>query len=323
MQYFSHLDPSISSGNLGDQIITSAVKQAISSMNINCHLISYPTQIKLSSKAIKRISKTEIALVGGSNLMCPNLLHERQWKIGIEEAIKLNNVMLFGVGWHSYGRKIDGYSKWIYKKLLNNNFIHSVRDEYTKQQLNSIGIMNVINTGCPTLWTLTENHCRSINAHKMDTVVFTLSDWRKQPENDVKLIELLARNYEKLVFWPQGKGDAEYLATLELSHINIEHLPATLEAFDNILATRKVDYIGVRLHGGIRALHHKCRSLILAVDNRAVEMQKDFNIPAIAPDAFTEISNWINSTQIVDIKLDYDSINEWKQQFKVQQINVA
>ena len=39
---------------------------------------------------------------------------------------------------------------------------------------------------------------------------------------------------------------------------------------DALIQDTECDYIGTRLHGGIRALQHGRRSLILSVDNRAV-----------------------------------------------------
>ena len=49
----------------------------------------------------------------------------------------------------------------------------------------------------------------------------------------------------------------------------------TLEAFDNLLESEiDLDYIGTRLHAGIRAIQKKRRSIIIGVDNRALEMQK-------------------------------------------------
>lgn len=316
MQYIAHFDPSIGSSNLGDQIISLSVKQALSSTLDNIHLISFPTQLKLNRTAVRTIAKTDMAIVGGSNLLCPSLLNYRQWKIGLLEALTLKNTMLFGVGWHSYGKEADKFSQFIYRKLLNNGNYHSVRDEYTKKQLERIGIPNVINTGCPTLWTLTEEHCREINTEKQLNVVFTLSDWRKNPENDLKLLMLLKKHYDQVYFWPQGKGDLEYLHNLESDIANVVILGASVAAFDKQMQTRDCDYIGTRLHGGIRALHHKCRSLILGVDNRAIEMQRDFNIPVVAPEDESAIEQWILSPQTVKINLNWQNIQLWKQQLQ-------
>ena len=40
--------------------------------------------------------------------------------------------------------------------------------------------------------------------------------------------------------------------------------------------------VGTRLHAGIRALQKGNQALILSVDNRATEINKDINIPVIS-----------------------------------------
>ena len=43
-------------------------------------------------------------------------------------------------------------------------YIHSVRDSFSEQMLNSMGITNVINTGCPTMWGITKELCQDISS---------------------------------------------------------------------------------------------------------------------------------------------------------------
>ena len=61
--------------------------------------------------------------------------------------------------------------------------------------LDSMGI-KAINTGCPTTWTLTPEHCCEIPIKKADNVVFTLTDYNQDTKNDPLLIELLLDNYK-------------------------------------------------------------------------------------------------------------------------------
>ena len=70
---------------------------------------------------------------------------------------------------------------FLLKILLSKTYLHSVRDEYTKDMLERIGIKNVINTGCPTMWSLTEEHCKQIPIKKSNSVVFTITDYNKKP----------------------------------------------------------------------------------------------------------------------------------------------
>ena len=55
-------------------------------------------------------------------------------------------------------------------------------DEYTKKKLESMGIRNVINTGCATLWQLTPDFCAGIPSHSASEAVTTLTDYRRDPQ---------------------------------------------------------------------------------------------------------------------------------------------
>jgi polysaccharide pyruvyl transferase WcaK-like protein len=73
-----------------------------------------------------------------------------------------------------------------------------------------------------------------------------------------------------------------------------------------------LDYIGTRLHGGIRALQHKRRSIIIAIDSRAKSFKNDFNLPVIDKDNLNQLSKMINSNFKTEIILKKDRINEFK-----------
>ena len=62
---------------------------------------------------------------------------------------------------------------------------------------------------------------------------------------------------------------------------NVIIIPRDLEAYERRLIQGNVDYVGTRLHAGIFALNHKVRSIIVAVDNRAIEIAKDTNLPIV------------------------------------------
>jgi polysaccharide pyruvyl transferase WcaK-like protein len=77
-----------------------------------------------------------------------------------------------------------------------------------------------------------------------------------------------------------------------------------------------VDYIGTRLHGGIFALNHGRRGLILEVDNRAKEMGKDFGLPTVVRTDLERIRAWIDRSHPFQIRLDQAAIGRWRDQFK-------
>ena len=78
-------------------------------------------------------------------------------------------------------------------------------------------------------------------------------------------------------------------------------------------------YVGTRLHAGIHAMNRKVRSVILAVDNRAIEMGRDFNLPVIRREELEEkLQERIYGSWNTQIKIPVDSIVKWKKQFKMQ-----
>ncbi len=314
MKKIALFDTSIASDNLGDGIIMDAVTKNLREIYPQDSFVNVPSHIPLSSKNRKDIADSDVAFVGGTNLLCANWLLRPQWKVGIFDALTLPKPVLMGVGWKFYQRPTDFITAIFLRKLLSKKYIHSVRDSYTEQRLRIIGINNVINTACPTMWKLTPEHCASIPSQRAPHVLTTVTAYRYDPELDKKWLTVLAENYEKIYLWSQMKGDDEYVKAMNLGK-NIEILEPTLAAYDNALATLDVDFLGTRLHGGIRALQHKRRTLIIEVDNRATEIARDTKLPTIKRDDVEGIKNWIKSTTPTVLTLPWDNIARWKSQF--------
>jgi polysaccharide pyruvyl transferase WcaK-like protein len=218
-----------------------------------------------------------------------------------------------GVGWWQYQKKPNLYTSLLYNRLLSQNYLHSVRDGYTENQLKSIGITNVINTACPTMWNLTEEHCSKIPTEKSDSVLVTFTEYNQKQKSDTDLIDLLSKEYKEIYYWTQQPKDYEYMK--EICGDRAIYLKPNLKALDEILSSRKVDYVGTRLHAGVRALQHQRRTLILSVDNRATEIAKDTNLPVIERDDINAIASQINSADRTNIKIPVENIKRWKSQF--------
>lgn len=311
------LNPAISSLNLGDEVIADGVKNGIKEIISNNFSVNVSTHLPLSLMYERAIGKADLKFVCGSNLLMGKLNKLfKQWHIGYKDIPFLKGSILVGAGWWQYNNRPNQYTRLLYKSILNKNFIHSVRDGYTEQMLKEMGIKNVINTGCPTLWKLTPEHCSSIPKVKAKKVVFTLTDYNKNLELDKRLIEILFDSYEELYFWGQGIGDYEYLEALNTKMDKINIIPPTLADYDSFLKENEVDFIGTRLHGGIRALQYGRRSLIIAIDNRAKEMSKDFNINILDRNKIDELEEIINNELITNIILPWENIEKWKNQFK-------
>jgi hypothetical protein len=119
----------------------------------------------------------------------------------------------------------------------------------------------------------------------------------------------------------QQPEDFAYAAALGDGRIKL--IPPNLASYTQYLQQNHVDYIGSRLHGGIRALQTGKRSLILAVDNRAVEISKDTGLPVVKRDNVAAIERWITTPAPTRLKLPTAAINEWMGQFKTPPINEA
>lgn len=164
------------------------------------------------------------------------------------------------------------------------------------------------------MWLLTPDFCKQIPETKSNKVVFTLTA-RGYDERDQILIDSLKSCYKDIYFWPQGMYDYNYL----LKYKNIENLrilPATKKAYDDFLTQNDTDYVGTRLHGGVYAMRHKRRSIIIAIDERAREINKANNLICIEKNEIkSQLVMLINSSFQTKIDMDYDAINRWKAQF--------
>ncbi len=115
------------------------------------------------------------------------------------------------------------------------------------------------------------------------------------------MLEILAASYEQVRLWIQTPADLDYSRSLVAG---LSYLDPSVEALDRELANdNDLDYVGVRLHAGIRALQHGRRALILAIDNRATMVGRDFGFPTVPRHAFEQISNRIHSDPPLQLQL--------------------
>lgn len=315
----SVLDTSICTQNIGDEIIMEAVYDELYDIFKDEMFFKIPTHEIIGKSSLSLIRNSQFGIVGGSNILSSSMNKYKQWRIYLTQSFFINNkIILLGVGWRNYQNKPNFFTKKILKTLLNQNFLHSVRDYYTESQLKKVGLSNVINTGCPTIWKLTDKHCSQIKENKSNLVVFTLTDYSKAFIEDKFFIELLLNSYENVFYWTQSSKDLVYLHELDIERINeISIIPPSLRAFNQFLETHDCDYVGTRLHGGIKALQRKKRTIIIGIDNRAIEKKKDFNLKVIERmNMKSELENMIKSDFKTEIKLPIENINIWKSQFK-------
>jgi polysaccharide pyruvyl transferase WcaK-like protein len=262
------------------------------------------------------VKHCNFSFVGGTNLISSNMNHYNQWKLNLVDGLFLEDIILVGVGWWQYQQDANFYTRSLLNSVLHHDILHSVRDSYAEAMLRKAGFNNVINTSCATMWRLDEEHCLGITTHKAENVVTTLTDYNKDTTNDLALIQLLNKSYKKVYIWPQGSGDIEYIKQLGLSKL-AEILPPRLESYNRLLENESsLDFVGTRLHAGVRALQKKRRTIILGIDNRAFEKAKDFNIKVCARDQLDSLKALIHSDFATEIDLPTENIARWKRQFQ-------
>lgn len=308
-------DTSVATNNLGDLIIVDSVKKEIRELFPNHHVRTAQTHDIIGKHTYSLNSDSDHSFIAGTNLLSSNMNSYNQWKINLFDSFYLDNILLMGVGWWQYQKNPNHYTKYLLRKVLSRKMAHSVRDEYTKSKMANTGFLNVINTGCPSMWKLTPSHCADIPSNKSNAAVFTVTDYNKNSLTDINMISTIKRIYQKVFFWPQGTGDMEYLNNLGVH--GIEFISPSLESYDDFLSSHEsIDYVGTRLHAGIRALQHRRRSLIIAVDNRAAEIQKDTNLPVLNRGEIDRLAHMLKGGFETKVKLKEADISLWKSQFE-------
>ncbi|MEK7266440.1 MAG: polysaccharide pyruvyl transferase family protein [Pseudomonadota bacterium] len=308
------LDTSVSSTNVGDEIIMEAVTNQLRRVLSNDYVNRVASHERMSAKSRGMIAKSDYVIAGGSNLLSSHAGIRSVWKLSPLDAALGQKFVMMGVGWYHDQGAPDPYTAWLFKSMFSREKIHSVRDGYSKKKLENLGVGNVLNTGCPTLWELPGDINERTPKTKAKNVVTTLNTYMKDREADTALLKLLQRKYEQVFAWVQTYADQDYLKSLFPS---ISLIAPNLSAYDAVLTSDlDLDYVGNRLHAGIRALQKGRRSIIIEIDNRAREMGRDFNLPTVARDDFASLEGMIETPRPMRISLPKAEIARWLDQWR-------
>jgi len=306
------IDTSICTDNLGDEIIMDSVNSILYDIFPNAYFFRVPSHERLSDRSFRFIKKSRYSFIGGTNLLSSDINPHGLWRLTRMDTLYLRNAVCMGTGWENYMSSPNRKSRFLLGRVLESRVTHAVRDGYARDRLASI-VPNVVNTSCPTMWALTPEHCRNVPNHKSESAVFALTAWRPDPLADRAMIEVIRRNYKKIYFFSQMQEDFAYLQSFNIG--DIEFITPTLAAYNRFVENEDVDFIGTRLHGGIRALQKNRRALVIAIDVRAAEIGKDTNLPIVKRGDHQGIQEWIESGRPTDIRLPRDAIDTWKEQF--------
>ena len=317
------LNPAIGTDNIGDYIIYECVCSEMAEIFRQAFVKEIPTQMPAfhsyavwrNSFAVQNYATCDYRFIGGSNILAKDMrTHYPQWNVNIFNCKPLANSVCIGVG-AGAGEHTDAYTTHLYRKILSHSYYHSVRDERSKRYVEDVLGLKAINTGCVTMWALTPDFCAQIPAKKANNVVFTLNARTQVDPRDQMLIDTLKREYDHVSFWIQGDKDEAYFNMFSNTD-GIEVIPPHKAAYEAVLMRNNIEYVGTRLHGGIYALRHKKRAIIISIDERARSISADTGLITIEKDTLDGLSSLINSEFETKLNIPFDEIARWKEQFE-------
>lgn len=310
------LDTSICNSNLGNQIIMQSIERELKALFPDDFLMRLQYGELFGRQSISYLRQSAYAFFGGTNSLSSEMNKYSQMGFRIRNTFSFSGLVLLGLGWWQYQGTPNAYTRILLTRLLSSTINHSIRDQYTCNMLSSIGITNTLNTSCPTVWCLTEDHCASIPHYKSQSVVATITDYNCSNDDDYRMLNILLEHYKEVFVWLQGLDDYSYLKNLDIIGDSRLHLiPPNLESYEMLLETLDLDYIGTRLHAGIKAIQHGKRALILGVDNRAKEISNDIYLNVAPRGDVDSIYSFIASPYITSLKIPLSAIDAWRAQF--------
>lgn len=311
------LDTAMDSDNCGDHIIMENCMLQLGRCMDTAALAHIPTHRFPSEEELELLTTSGQKILCGTNILSGRMRTYGLWKLS-PRITPYCNTVLMGVGFDSKSESFDRYTRSMFHAILSKDGIHSVRDSFSEKKLKAMGIENVLNTGCPTMWDLTPEHCASIPHRKARNVVCTVTDYIRDAKNDGAMLDILLESYDHVYLWLQGREDPKYIRELGYAD-RVTLIPGTLSDYDAVLAQEDLDYVGTRLHAGIRALRKGRRSLIVSVDNRAECIGADTGLPTIRrEDIPFALKDRLETEYETKINLPWENIRKWKEQFKEQ-----
>jgi polysaccharide pyruvyl transferase WcaK-like protein len=266
------LDTSLESDNEGDRIIVESILRAIPEL---VGVRRFTTHRHLTMPELVAASRYDFLVLTGTNAFTSIRRPAEPWRLGVKEVTAFRGkVIPVGVGWRGYeGALSQPMVKW-YRRVFAPGMEVSVRDSHSELQLRTAGIP-VVNTTCPTLWSLPDLLPPS---SPVPEVVATVTYYAPMASQDQYLLAQLAQRFVSVSIWPQSYNDLRYLEQLQIP-TNVTIIEPGLESFDHRMIGRA--YVGTRLHAGIRAAQLGQPALVVAVDNRAREIGADTCFPVI------------------------------------------
>ena len=135
-------------------------------------------------------------------------------------------------------------------------------------------------------------------------------------QQDVKVLQSLMAQYSEYAFSEKNRKKKEmHIALNDLKMTKPVQVVYSLKKYSQLLSCKNLDYVGTRLHGGVFALQHQVRALVISIDHRARGFHESNNLPIIERDEIEGLEDIIIAGIRTEIRLNEKNINEWKAQF--------
>lgn len=236
-------------------------------------------------------------------ILCGGPAYQKDFYPGIYPLCEdLNDIKVpiipFGLGWFSeYDLqrtsefKFSNSSQLMIKSIHQNIALSSVRDVYTAEILQNMGINNFLMTGCPVWYKLNYLEKPFEEKKKIEKIVVTTAQNQDYHEQNKKLIEEVAKMFpdsKRFLCFHRGiEADNE---TTEKESENLKYLADigeknNFQVLDVSYDTRKVDFyedcdlhIGYRVHAHIFFLSMRKPSFLIHEDGRGAGFSKTLNL---------------------------------------------
>jgi polysaccharide pyruvyl transferase WcaK-like protein len=246
----------------------------------------------------------------------------------VEEVFKYDDVLIYGLGAQAkVGVSAPEYSKTIPSSVVERvkavaKKVHSigVRDLFTQEVLNGIGVENVIAIGCssifmnndPKLGQLVSGKCESLLVQQNEKLRVTLNEFTHNAKSRALTRRDLNANIRFLKsrfchYLLQGRhsiscyfGESDKVDSLISDYLE----EVDTEFFYDVLRNRSVLFtdipnwlsyyksrdlvVGTRIHGAILALQAGTPTVLITHDSRTIGLSKVLCIPAITAEEFSQ-----------------------------------
>jgi hypothetical protein len=310
MMRLAVFDRSLATDNLGDEVIYQSVEAVLLDLFPVAFIHRIASHEALSDRSHKVLRAADMTFVAGSNLLPPD---GERWRFTRGDCMFIDKLVITGAGWQNDATQLSRENTPIMRRAFHRTALHAVRDQPAADNLAKLGL-SVLNASCPTLWALDAAATARIPASRAPEAVVTVTAYRNRPAEDAAFLRRVTESYRKVWFYPPMQSFISHRERIGFG--DLPRIRATTAEYTRFFAENDIDYIGSRLHGGIRALQTGKRSLILQADNRARDIAAHTGLPSVRLDDLAGIRAWIEAPAPTVLRLPETAIAAWKTQFR-------